>query len=98
MDIHPIADSLDLMTADELHALLDEVAALRAHVLAGALKRLEPLRGSYVNGSYTPSVMLNKGPYVLDAVRLLDDIMQRMGAHQRKKMPRLRALGLAGSK
>lgn len=41
-------------------------------------------------------VMLNKGPYVLDAVRLLDEIMQRMEAHQRKKMPRLRALGLAG--
>jgi pyruvate kinase len=41
-------------------------------------------------------VMLNKGPYVLDAVRLLDDIMQRMEAHQRKKMSRLRALGLAG--
>lgn len=41
-------------------------------------------------------VMLNKGPYVLDAVRLLDEIMQRMETHQRKKMPRLRALGLAG--
>lgn len=43
-------------------------------------------------------VMMNKGPYVLDAVRLLDEIMQRMEAHQRKKMPRLRALGLAGIK
>ncbi len=41
-------------------------------------------------------VMLNKGPYVLDAVRLLDNIMQRMEGHQRKKTPRLRALGLAG--
>jgi pyruvate kinase len=41
-------------------------------------------------------VMLNKGPYVLDAVRLLDQIMQRMEAHQHKKTPRLRALGLAG--
>ncbi len=41
-------------------------------------------------------VMLNKGPYVLDAVRLLDDIMRRMEAHQHKKMSRLRALGLAG--
>jgi len=41
-------------------------------------------------------VMLNKGPYVLDAVRLLDHIMQRMEAHQHKKTPRLRALGLAG--
>jgi len=47
-------------------------------------------------GSRAECVMLNKGPYVLDAVRLLDDIMQRMEAHQHKKMPRLRALGLAG--
>ena len=30
--------------------------------------------------------MLNKGPYVLDAIRVLDDILRRMDeAHQRKK-------------
>jgi len=37
-------------------------------------------------------VMLNKGPYVLDAVAALDDVATRMRAHQRKKSARLRAL------
>lgn len=37
-------------------------------------------------------VMLNKGPYILDAVRVLGDILKRMDAHQYKKTPQLRAL------
>ena len=37
-------------------------------------------------------VMLNKGPYILDAVRVLGDILSRMDAHQYKKTPQLRAL------
>lgn len=37
-------------------------------------------------------VMLNKGPFVLDAITLLDDIAVRMGGHQLKKSARLRAL------
>jgi pyruvate kinase len=40
-------------------------------------------------------VMLNKGPYVLQAITLLDDILSRMGAHQQKKSPQLRRLSLA---
>lgn len=40
-------------------------------------------------------VMLNKGPYVLSAVRALDDILRRMHAHQVKKRSMLRALRLA---
>jgi pyruvate kinase len=36
--------------------------------------------------------MLNKGPYITDAIRSLDDILQRMGGHQAKKRPLLRAL------
>lgn len=40
-------------------------------------------------------VMLNKGPYVLSAVRALDDILRRMHAHQAKKRSMLRALHLA---
>lgn len=40
-------------------------------------------------------VMLNKGPHINDAVMVLDDILQRMGGHQVKKTPRLRALHLA---
>ena len=37
-------------------------------------------------------VMLNKGPYIVDAMRTLDDILRRMQAHQSKKRPLLRAL------
>ncbi|MFN0051526.1 MAG: pyruvate kinase [Planctomycetales bacterium] len=40
-------------------------------------------------------VMLNKGPYILDAVRTLSDILHRMQDHQAKKRPRLRRLRLA---
>lgn len=37
-------------------------------------------------------VMLNKGPYVVDAVKVLSNILLRMQAHQKKKISRLRAL------
>ncbi len=37
-------------------------------------------------------VMLNKGPYIVDALRVLGDILSRMEAHQQKKISRLRAL------
>ncbi|MFA5732887.1 MAG: pyruvate kinase, partial [Acidithiobacillus sp.] len=37
-------------------------------------------------------VMLNKGPYAVEAVHTLNDILTRMQAHQHKKFSRLRAL------
>ena len=37
-------------------------------------------------------VMVNKGPHVLEAVALLDQVLTRMQAHQHKKTARLRAL------
>ena len=37
-------------------------------------------------------VMLNKGPYITDAIRMLDDILRRMAGHQTKKTSLLRAL------
>ena len=40
-------------------------------------------------------VMLNKGPYVLDAVRTLDNVLKRMQAHQEKKRSMMRPLKLA---
>jgi pyruvate kinase len=40
-------------------------------------------------------VMLNKGPYITEAIRVLDDILKRMSGHQHKKMARLRPLRLA---
>lgn len=39
-------------------------------------------------------VMLNKGPYVGEAIALLDDVLTRMRGHVDKKAPQLRALGL----
>jgi pyruvate kinase len=40
-------------------------------------------------------VMLNKGPYIVNALQVLDDILQRMEAHQDKKQSMLRQLRLA---
>ncbi len=38
-------------------------------------------------------VMLNKGPFILEGMRTLHDVIVRMEAHQDKKTPLLRALG-----
>ncbi len=48
-------------------------------------------------GHRAECVMLNKGPHVLSAVRVLDDILRRMQAHQSKKRSMLRELHLAHS-
>ena len=40
-------------------------------------------------------VMLNKGPFVVDAVRFVDDIMMRMRDHNHKKTPMLRRLKIS---
>ena len=39
--------------------------------------------------------MLNKGPYVFQAERVLDNILSRMQDHQRKKRPTLRRLSVS---
>jgi len=43
-------------------------------------------------GERAECVMLNKGPHITEAMRTLDDILQRMQAHQTKKRSLLRAL------
>lgn len=48
-------------------------------------------------GERAECVMLNKGPFVVDAVRTLDEILVRMETHQHKKTPTMRALGVATS-
>ena len=40
-------------------------------------------------------VMLNKGPHILAAIRMLDDILRRMQGHQYKKTARLGRLRFA---
>lgn len=46
-------------------------------------------------GERAECVMLNKGPYVVEAVRTLDDIIRRMETHQSKKTALLRPLKVA---
>jgi pyruvate kinase len=46
-------------------------------------------------GERAECVMLNKGPYVVEAVKTLDDILRRMQAHQEKKRSMLRRLRVA---
>mgnify|MGYP001817742402 FL=1 len=40
-------------------------------------------------------VMLNKGPHIISAIRMLDNILQRMQQHQHKKSARLTKLGFS---
>jgi pyruvate kinase len=47
-------------------------------------------------GERAECVMLNKGPHVVRAVQLLDDVLARMEGHQLKKRARLRALRWGG--
>ncbi len=46
-------------------------------------------------GERAECVMLNKGPYIVEAVTTLADILERMQHHQYKKAPQLRALNIA---
>ena len=46
-------------------------------------------------GHRAECVMLNKGPYILNAVQVLDDILRRMQTHQSKKQSMLRELQIA---
>ncbi len=67
-------------------------------VLENLAKKGVPSRAEITDaamGERAECVMLNKGPHLVQAVRVLDDILQRMEAHQRKKSPRLRRLHLS---
>lgn len=67
-------------------------------VLDKLAKRGMPSRAEITDtamGVRAECVMLNKGPYIEDALATLDDILRRMQAHQSKKNSRLRQLKLA---
>jgi pyruvate kinase len=67
-------------------------------VLEGLAKSGVPSRAEITDaamGERAECVMLNKGPHLVEAVRVLRDILHRMGAHQRKKSARLRRLRLS---
>lgn len=64
-------------------------------VLESLAKKGRPSRAEITDAAMSQRadcVMLNKGPYVLRAVELLDDILQRMQEHQHKKTSMLRPL------
>jgi pyruvate kinase len=67
-------------------------------VLEGLAKSGIPSRAEVTDaamGQRAECVMLNKGPYLIPAVRALDGIVRRMQAHQAKKSARLRHLSVA---
>ncbi len=67
-------------------------------VLERLNKKGQPTRAEITDaamGRRAECVMLNKGPHVLEAVRMLVDILARMGDHQEKKSALLRPLGVS---
>lgn len=64
-------------------------------VLEGLAKDGLPSRAEITDAAMSERaecVMLNKGPYILDALDILDGVLRRMETHQIKKSSRLRAL------
>jgi pyruvate kinase len=69
-----------------------------AQVLELLAKTGRPSRSEITDaamGERAECVMLNKGPYVVEAVKTLDNILRRMQAHQEKKRSMLRKLQIA---
>lgn len=64
-------------------------------VLESLVKNGAPSRGEMTDAAMAERaecVMLNKGPFIAEAVTILDDVLTRMETHQLKKTPQLRAL------
>ena len=69
-------------------------------VLESLAKKGELRRGEITDAAMSgraEAVMLNKGPYMVDAIRTLDDILGRMQSHQSKKRSLLRQLSVSES-
>jgi len=64
-------------------------------VLEGLVKQNLPSRAEVTDAAMAERaecVMLNKGPFVLDAIDVLDHVVARMQSHQQKKSSRMRTL------
>jgi len=64
-------------------------------VLEGMAKTGKPSRAEVTDaaaGVRAECVMLNKGPHIIETIRMLDNILHRMQAHQWKKRSLLRQL------
>lgn len=67
-------------------------------VLEGMAKEGIPSRAEITDaamGESAECVMLNKGTHIVDAVKVLDDILKRMESHKNKKRSMMRKLSLA---
>ena len=66
-------------------------------VLEGEAKKGRPTRAEITDAAMSQRadcVMLNKGPHILAAIRMLDNILRRMQNHQHKKTAKLRKLSI----
>lgn len=66
-------------------------------VLERGTKKGRPSRAEITDAAMSQRadcVMLNKGPYILAAIEMLDNILRRMQRHQQKKTPKLRKLSI----
>ena len=66
-------------------------------VLEGEAKKGRPSRAEITDAAMAQRadcIMLNKGPHILSAIRMLDNIVRRMHDHQHKKAPTLRRLSI----
>ncbi len=66
-------------------------------VLAGLVEEGTPSRAEVTDAAMAQRaecVMLNKGPFIVEAVRFLDNVLHRMDRHQSKKSARLAPLEL----
>ena len=64
-------------------------------VLESLAKKGLPTRAEVTDAAMSvrsECVMLNKGPFVIEAVGILDKLLRQMAAHHTKKMSKLRAL------
>jgi pyruvate kinase len=64
-------------------------------VLEGVAKNGKPSRAEITDAAMSERaecVMLNKGPHIIEAIVMLDDILLKMQGHQSKKTPLLRQL------
>lgn len=65
--------------------------------LKGIYEGTKRLREEVAMSVRAECVMLNKGPHILKALNVLDDILTRMRKHQEKKRPLMRRLRVADS-
>jgi len=69
-------------------------------VLERLAKKGRPSRAEITDAAMSERaecVMLNKGPFIEEAVTMLDNILRRMEGHQHKKRARMRPLSVSGS-